>query len=132
MNPAGRGVLVVANPMSEPILPVCIEVDEEAYLLNSKEAPKRTFPACVSGIEKHGPTNRILNFNKLILALADTGAQVVAAGPGFADTLGVNKNELIPVDMATVRGVTGQARILGAMFVKISAKDANGNTLNAK
>ena len=72
------------------------------------------------------------NFKKLMLALADTGAQVVAAGRSFAHTLGVNDNELIPVDMNTVMGVTGQARILGGIFVKISAKDANGNTLTAK
>ena len=57
---------------------------------------------------------------------------MVAAGPGFARILGVNDNKLIPVDMNTVRGVSGYARILGAIFVRISAKDANGNTLTAK
>ena len=46
-----------------------------------------------------------------VLALADTGAQVVAGGPGLAHRLGVNCNELIPVTMNTITGVAGHARV---------------------
>ena len=48
MNP-DCGVLVVPNPRREPMLPISIEVDEEAYKSISKVVPKRTFPIFVGG-----------------------------------------------------------------------------------
>ena len=66
------------------------------------------------------------------IALADTGAQMVAAGLVFARSLGVTFDELFPVELDYAFGVAGNARILGGMFIKISATDAAGNTLTAK
>ena len=57
---------------------------------------------------------------------------MVAGGPGLADSLGVNCNELIPVAMNAISGVAGHARVLGGIFVRISATDANGNAFTAK
>ena len=65
-NAGDCGVLVVPNLRSNPILPVCVEVDEEAYKLNSKEAPKRAIDVCVPGI-KNKDRILLLNFPKSYL-----------------------------------------------------------------
>ena len=57
---------------------------------------------------------------------------MVAAGLVFARSLGVTFDELFPVELDYAFGVAGNARILGGMFIKISATDAAGNTLTAK
>ena len=97
---------IVSRPQFPPNLHVSVRVDTKSYYDNNIRPPSAF---------KHREAD--------ILALADTGAQVVTMGPNQLSRLGLTKNDLIPVEM-NLKGANGSGlNIHGALFVLISAKN---------
>ena len=65
-------------------------------------------------------------------AIADTGAQMVVAGPWLPGSLGLQRNELIPVKMTMIRSVSGHVRVLGGILLNIAVTNASGCSPTAK
>ena len=65
-------------------------------------------------------------------AIADTGAQMVVAGPWLPHSLGLQRNELIPVKMTMIRSAAGHVRVLGGILANIAVRNTSGCSLTAK
>ena len=60
-------------------------------------------------------------------ALVDTGAQMVVIGMNTVHSMGLRKNNLIPVGLRIKAANTGGLKLLGGVLIKISGKDKEGN-----
>ena len=58
--------------------------------------------------------------------LADTGAQTTGAGLGLVGTLGLRREDLVPVTMSLNTAVDAEILIIGAVFIEIVGKAETG------
>ena len=89
----------ICKPKVDPILQIDISVCKKAYEFNGLKSPNGK--------------------NAVLRAIADTGARTTVAGMSTVHALGLNKNDLFPVQQKLCGANNSQLSLLGGIFLTI-------------